>query len=57
MVFQDLAPFLHLTVYKNIAFGLEVRGLPETKIEKRVREVMELIRLPFREFAHRRIAS
>ena len=52
-----MAPFLHLTVYKNIAFGLEVRGLPETKIEKRVREVMELIRLPFREFAHRRIAS
>ena len=55
MVFQNLALFPHLSVYKNIAFGMELRGLDEATIERRVREVMELVRLPYREFAHRRI--
>lgn len=57
MVFQDLALFPHMTVYKNIAFSLELRGEPEDKIEEKVKEVMELVRLPYREFAHRKITQ
>jgi ABC-type Fe3+/spermidine/putrescine transport system ATPase subunit len=55
MVFQDLALFPHLTVYKNVAFGLEVAGYPRDFVERRVREVLELVRLPFEVFGHRKI--
>lgn len=57
MVFQDLALFPHLTVYRNVSFGLEVAGWPEDKIERRVREVLELVRLPFERFAGRKISQ
>jgi spermidine/putrescine ABC transporter ATP-binding subunit len=46
MVFQDYALFPHLTIGENIAFGLVERGSPRAKIEPRVRELLELIRLP-----------
>jgi ABC-type Fe3+/spermidine/putrescine transport system ATPase subunit len=55
MVFQDLALFPHLTVYKNVAFGLEVTGRPKDYIERKVREVLELVRLPYEVYAHRKI--
>ncbi|AKG38772.1 MAG: ABC transporter ATP-binding protein [Infirmifilum sp.] len=57
MVFQDLALFPHLTVYKNVSFGLEIAGWPKDKAERRVKEVLELVRLPFDVFAHRRISQ
>ncbi len=45
MVFQSYALFPHLTVFQNIAFSLEERGLPRVQIRRRVDELIELIRL------------
>ncbi|GAB6102849.1 ABC transporter ATP-binding protein [Thermococcus atlanticus] len=45
MVFQDYALFPHMTVFKNIAFGLEMRKIPKREIELRVTRVLELIGL------------
>lgn len=38
MVFQNYALYPHMTVYKNMAFGLMLRGYPKAEIERRVRE-------------------
>lgn len=46
MVFQNYALFPHMNVYENIAFGLRVRRLSNAEIEKRVGEMLELVRLP-----------
>ena len=53
MVFQDLALFPHMTVRENVAFGLEVRGVPREVIEERVARVLELVRLPLPEYGDR----
>ena len=45
MVFQNFALFPHMTVYDNIAFGLRMRGWSKSDIDKRVREVAELLRI------------
>jgi sulfate transport system ATP-binding protein len=44
-VFQHYAPFKHMTVYNNVAFGLSVRKRPKTEIEARVKELLGLVRL------------
>lgn len=44
-VFQSYALFKHLTVYENIAFGLEVRQASDDQIRGRVRELLRLIQL------------
>src|SRR5256885_6187265 len=44
-VFQHYAAFKHLTVYRNIAFGLEVRKRPKDEVRKRVTELLELVHL------------
>lgn len=46
MVFQDYALFPHLTIAENIAFGLVERRTPREQIALRVRELLDLIRLP-----------
>jgi len=46
MVFQDYALFPHLTVAENIGFGLRERGAPRRDIQRRVAELLELVRLP-----------
>ena len=38
MVFQSYALYPHMTVYKNIAFGLELRKTPKDEIDRRVHE-------------------
>lgn len=49
MVFQRFALFPHMTVEKNIAFGLSVRGVPKPEIDERVDEMLEVVQLgPFR---------
>ncbi|MCQ1952628.1 ABC transporter ATP-binding protein [Arthrobacter sp. zg-Y238] len=45
MVFQNYALFPHLTVEKNIAFGLEMRKVPRAEIKTRVAEAIELVQL------------
>jgi len=44
-VFQHYALFKHLTVRQNIAFGLELRKVPKTRIKQRVEEMVELVQL------------
>jgi putative spermidine/putrescine transport system ATP-binding protein len=45
MVFQSYALFPHLTVAQNVAFGLEMRKVPKAETDKRVEEVLALVRL------------
>jgi multiple sugar transport system ATP-binding protein len=45
MVFQNYALYPHMSVYDNIAFGLKLRGMPRAEIERRVREVAEVLGL------------
>jgi sulfate transport system ATP-binding protein len=44
-VFQHYAPFKHMTVHDNIAFGLTVRKAPKREVDARVRELLSLVRL------------
>ncbi len=44
-VFQNYALFPHLNVEQNVAFGLEMQGVPKANIAKRVAEVLRLVRL------------
>jgi sulfate transport system ATP-binding protein len=44
-VFQHYAAFKHMTVYRNVAFGLEIRKRPKAEIRRRVRELLELVHL------------
>lgn len=44
-VFQSYALFPHLTVYENIAFGLESRKMPESEIRHRVGSILESVRI------------
>ncbi len=50
-VFQHYAAFKHMTVAKNVAFGLEIRRRPKEEIAKRVEELLALVHLS--QFAHR----
>jgi sulfate/thiosulfate transport system ATP-binding protein len=44
-VFQHYAAFKHMTVAKNIAFGLEIRKRPKAEIRERVAELVHLVQL------------
>ena len=50
-VFQHYAAFKHMSVAKNVAFGLEVRKRPRAEVRRRVDELLELVHLS--QFAHR----
>jgi multiple sugar transport system ATP-binding protein len=43
MVFQNYALYPHMTVYRNMAFGLKLRGFPKTEIDQRVREAADIL--------------
>jgi len=43
--FQHYAPFRHLTVRRNVAFGLEVRRRPKDEIRAKVDELLDLVKL------------
>ncbi|SMP67350.1 ABC transporter ATP-binding protein [Anoxynatronum buryatiense] len=45
MVFQSYALFPHMTVKKNIAFGLKMKKVNKTEAEKRISEAIELVGL------------
>jgi sulfate/thiosulfate transport system ATP-binding protein len=44
-VFQHYAAFKHMTVWKNVAFGLEIRKRPRAEIRARVDQLLELVQL------------
>lgn len=44
-VFQSYALFQHMTVFQNIAFGLEMEGADKNEIEKRVKHALEMVQL------------
>src|SRR6187455_769496 len=50
-VFQHYAAFKHMTVAKNVAFGLTIRKRPKEEIDARVDELLKLVHLDG--FAHR----
>src|SRR5438128_9674842 len=52
MMFQSYALFPHMTVEKNIAFGLKQEGMPAADVEKRVAEMLRLVKLE--QFAKRK---
>jgi multiple sugar transport system ATP-binding protein len=43
MVFQEYALYPHMNVYKNMAFGLKMRGFPRDEIDRRVKEAAEIL--------------
>ncbi len=49
LVFQSYALFPHLSVARNVAFGLEMRGIGRAEREARVREAIALVRLTGKE--------
>ncbi|EIM26351.1 ABC transporter ATP-binding protein [Microvirga lotononidis] len=45
LVFQSYALFPHMSVAKNVAFGLEMRSVPKAEIEQRVKQALAMVRL------------
>ncbi|MBE1489961.1 ABC transporter ATP-binding protein [Plantactinospora soyae] len=45
MVFQNYALFPHMSVRRNIAFGLQMRRLPRAEVRRRTEEAIRLVRL------------
>ncbi len=45
MMFQSYALFPHMSVEKNIAFGLEMDGAPKAEVSRRVEEMLALVKL------------
>lgn len=45
MVFQNYALFPHMTVEKNVRFGLDMRKIPKAEKDKRVAEALEMVQL------------
>jgi putative spermidine/putrescine transport system ATP-binding protein len=53
MVFQAYALFPNLTVAQNVAFGLKVAGVPKADADRRVAEMLNIVKLPLGEFGAR----
>src|SRR5258708_5023657 len=45
MVFQNYALYPHMSVYKNMAFGLKLRGMPKPQINERVMQAAKILGL------------
>jgi sn-glycerol 3-phosphate transport system ATP-binding protein len=45
MVFQNYALYPHMSVYKNMAYGLKIMGLPKAEIEERVKKAAAILEL------------
>src|SRR5471030_1881705 len=43
MVFQNYAPYPHMSVYDNMAFGLKMRKFEKPEIDKRVRDAADIL--------------
>ena len=51
IVFQSYALFQHMTVFSNVAFGLEMRNIDKAERQERVRDILSLVHLE--DFSHR----
>lgn len=51
LVFQNYALFPHLNVYDNIAYGLKIQKIPKKEIDRRVQEILDLMKM--NDFAQR----
>ena len=51
MVFQRYALFPHMTVERNVSFGLRVRGVDKAEIDRRVDDILSVVQL--QDFRHR----
>ena len=45
-VFQNYALFPHMSIFQNVAFGLEMQKVPQDEIRQRVVAALEMVRLP-----------
>ncbi len=45
-VFQNYALFPHMTIGENVEFGLEMKGVPKEERQSRMRQALEMVRLP-----------
>src|SRR3954447_8150748 len=45
-VFQHYAPFKHMTVWENVAFGLKIRHRPKAEVRARADQLLQLVPLP-----------
>ena len=45
MVFQNYALYPHMSVYRNLAYGLKNRGTPKKEIDRKVREAAKLLQI------------
>ena len=55
MVFQNYALFPHMTVAENLSFPLEVRGIPKSERETKIRRALDMVQMGA--FANRRPAQ
>jgi putative spermidine/putrescine transport system ATP-binding protein len=46
MVFQNYALFPHMTVAENLGFPLRMRGVPRAERDRKVRDMLQIVRLP-----------
>ncbi|MGG1519474.1 ABC transporter ATP-binding protein [Paenibacillus oryzisoli] len=45
MVFQEYALFPHMTVFDNVAYGLDIQKRPEAEVQQRVKEALAKVKL------------
>jgi len=45
MVFQSYNLWSHMTIYDNLAFGLQIRKVPKKEIKRRTQEILELVKM------------
>ena len=48
MVFQSYALWPHMTLAENVAFGLQMRKIPKSEIDKRVQAALEIVKMETR---------
>ena len=46
LVFQNYALFPHKTIEQNVAFGLKYRGVEASEMQRRVKQALDIVRLP-----------
>ena len=51
-VFQKYALFPHLNVYENVAFGLKLKGVEKSEVERRVKRALKMVAMSDYEYRH-----